>query len=184
MKKFSQEQKKIIYITSVVLGFLFLAWIFIYLPQSRRLISIQKKLIATEDEISQINKITQGKTLEEAVKSLNLELNQAIANLPSRQEDVIGILSDEARKLKIDVRVMDPADNPQATTANVAGFTITELPIVMQLVCDYRTIGEYLNILDQKLPLLIKIRQLNISGGEAGNSNLDINLEISVYLSG
>lgn len=185
MKKFSREQKKIIYIALVVLAFLFSSWVFIYLPQSRRLIKMQKKLKATEEEINQINKITQGKTLEEAVGNLNLELRQAAMRLPSADEDIIEILSREAKKLKIGVQVMDPADESQVLPTKVPGFNIRELPISLKLVGEYRAIGEYLDNLENKVPILIKLKYLNIQAGGAGpgNTNLNVDLEISAYLS-
>lgn len=183
MKKLSREQKKIIYVALVVLAFFILFWVIIYLPQSRRLIDIKNRLIGTEGEISQINKIAEGKPMQEAIVELNLKLSRVVAMLPSKEEDIIKVLSEEAKKLKIDIPVMDPEDAAESLAVQIPGLRIKELAISMKLVCEYKALGQYLEILRNKLPFLVKVRQLTINGVGEGNLNLNVDLKISAYLS-
>lgn len=181
--KLSREQKKIIYITGVILLSFLLFWSFIYQPQSRRLKEIKQQLKVAEEEITRIRKLAQGRTMEEAVKDLNLRLNQAAAELPSKEKAVIEALSNEAKKLKIAVPVIDPADELKLLAGSIPGVDLEELPVSLQLICEYKALGEYLDILRNKFPYLIKIRQFVIQGGPEGNISLNVNMEISAFLS-
>ena len=181
MKKLTREQIKIIYISAVVVVFLLIFWLFVYGPQSRRLASIKRELANSEAQIAQITNLIGEKELIQAVKEYKIELNSLTSKLPSREEDVIYNLSEQARDLGIEVRNIIPSQK-QLVDSGVEGYNIEELPISMNLSCEFQKIGEYLNILRDKFPVLVRVWQLNITTRGAGQVILDVSLQISAYL--
>lgn len=181
MKELTKEQKKIIYIALIVVSFLFLFRIFVYAPQQRKLAFIKKQLKDAEAQIAEIDRLTAGKELSTAMQDLSAQLQKASSRLLVKDEDVINGLSGRAKKLKIEIKNLDPDD--KITLPNrVPGYDAQELPISMNLSCDFKTLGEYLDILRNDLPVLIRIKQLDITGSGEGRANLNITLKISAYL--
>jgi hypothetical protein len=181
MKELTREQKKIIYIALIVVSFLFLLRIFVYAPQQSKLASIKKQLKDAEAQIAEINRLTAGKELSTAMQDLSAQLQKASSRLLVKDEDLINGLSAQAKKLKIKIKNLDPED--KITLANrVPGYVAQELPISMNLSCDFKALGEYLGILRNDLPALIRIKQLDITGSAEGQANLNITLKISAYL--
>ena len=82
MKKISIAQKKLIYVLVTMLVVYVLFWIFIYLPQARKLAVINKQLSSVEAQISEINQIIGGRSLEQALQDLDLEFKKVSARFP------------------------------------------------------------------------------------------------------
>lgn len=183
MKKLTEEQKKIIYIALAVIVIISVFWIFVFAPQRRRLAAMKKRLRTTEAQIAQIQDITQGKDLTTAVTELNQTFAMLTSTLPAGEKAVIHYLSEQARKFKVEVKNIALLDK-RPVEHGISGFTVEEQPISMKLVCGLRSLGEYLNILGDGTAMLIKIRRLDIQGSGEGQPDLDIRLQISVYLSG
>lgn len=182
MKKLNKEQEKIIYISAVVSASLFLFWAFIYLPQARRLREIKNKLNDTENQILKITSIVPQGDIQAVVINLNRQFQLAIAKLPAHEETVIQYLSDAAKKIKIEVKDIVFSDK-QALKSKIPGYAVEEMVVSMNLTCDFRSLGEYLDALRNNPLILTRVRQLDINGNGEGNSNLSINLQISAYLS-
>lgn len=180
MKRLTKEQKKIILISGIAFTAIVIFWIFIYGPQSRKLSAIRKELQYTESQIRNINYLIQGKELSEAVKDLAEQLNRKANLILVSEEDLIHNLSEEARELNIKVKNIKPSG--KQSTHQVAGYNIEESFISMNLSCEFRELGEYLNILRDNFPMLTKIRKLSINGKGEGRANLDVSLHISAYL--
>lgn len=182
IKDLSREQKKIIYISAVGLVFLFSFWVFVYGPQSRKFAAIKKELNQAENQIKEIMNIAGGRDLPQAARDLKTDLIKISAKLPSKQEVVISNLSESAKRLNLEVKNIIPA-NKQPLADTISGYTIEEFPISLNLVGDYQALGEYLNILRNSSPVLIRVRQLEIKGKGEGRSDLDIALQIYAYMS-
>jgi len=182
MIKLTKEQTKIIYISLIVLGSLLFFWIFIYGPQGSKLTLLKNELANIENQIVEINKITAGKELAQAVMQLKIKFDTIRSQLPRGEEDIIDYLSDQARKLKIEVKNIMPS-NKKSLGNKIAGFTIEELPISMSLVCESKILGTYLDILRNDSPILVRVNNLEISGKGEGRALLDISLKILAYLS-
>lgn len=182
MRQLTNEQKKIIYIALIVLGFLLLFWLFVYAPQARRVASIKERLTEAEAQIIEINRITQGRQLSEAVRDLEVQLKKAETRLPQAEATVISSLSEAAKKLKIEVKGLGSVQK-RPVPDRVTGYDIEELPITMKLDGEFRAIGEYLDILRNESGVLIRLRQLNIQSAQEAQPYLEANLQISAYLS-
>ncbi|MFH1414392.1 MAG: hypothetical protein ABIG56_06055 [Candidatus Omnitrophota bacterium] len=182
MKRITREQKKIIFIASIIVVFLICFWVFIYRPQSEKFNSIKKELKNTKTKIEEINNIIRGRDLVEAVKDLNIEFNQMVNLLILEDEDVISHLSEFARKLKIEVKDIIPSKR-ELFEGQVVGYDIEVLPISLSLVCEYKNLGDYLNFLWEDFPALVRIKQLQIfEEGGGDNPFLDVRLQILAYL--
>jgi hypothetical protein len=181
MKPLTKTQTKIIYISGIIV-FVFLVFlIFVYFPQTQKLSGIKKQLVFAEADISQINAIAQGRAFPEAVRDLNLQLKQAALKLPNSEDTVVRSLSEKARELKIEVQNIFFSKRTDLA-GRIPGAMIHELPISLKLVSQYNSLGEYLFALRNNFPILIRVRQINIQGNGEGQTNLNVDLEISAYL--
>ncbi|MCX5713127.1 MAG: hypothetical protein NTY47_08770 [Candidatus Omnitrophica bacterium] len=142
---------------------------------------LRQALTYAEDQIADINKMTQGKDLSEAVTKFNKDLARAAAKLPLRQEVVLNYLSDNARRFNIDVKNMVLADK-QIVKDIIPGLEIDEIPVSMTLTGDFRSLGDYLNLLTNDESVLTILKKIDIIGGGEGRTKLDISLKVSAYL--
>ena len=182
MLEVTKTQKKIIIISLGGLLLFLLAWFFIYSPQNKMVNSIEHKLASTEANIAEIISITEGRDLAETVKDLRMKLNNLSKQLPSRDETVIEALTIAARDLGIEVQNISFSDR-QPSEWKVSGFKIEKIPITMRLICEYRNLGQFLNLLRADFPILIKVERLNISAEEGKPNLLNSVLEVRAYSS-
>jgi len=176
----SKAQKNIILLGIAVTVFLLCFWIFIYSPQKNKLSLIKVELANIEAQIEQINKMAGDKDLAEAVKNFNAQLGDASAKFSFSQEDVIASLSKEAKDLNIDIESIKPVGS--VPVKEVTAVNIEELSIAMQLSCGFKDVADYLKILRDNFPALVKINELDIKGSGEGKDMVGVNLQISVYL--
>jgi PAS domain S-box-containing protein len=108
-------------------------------------------------------------------------LRKASARLLVTGEDVVNNLSAQAKKLRINIKSLDP-DDKISLPNRARGYDVQELPISLNLVCDFKTLGEYLDTLRNEFPALIRVKQLNISSDAEVMGGLDVTLKISAYL--
>ena len=184
IKKLTREQIKIIYISAVALLIFFLFWILLYAPQTRKFASIKKEISVAESQIKDIEALIQGRELTEVARELSIEFNKLSGMILSEEKDeeVIDNLSRDARKFNIEVRDIRPSSR-QPFKYQVAGLNLVELPICMNLVCESRDLGSYLSDLRHDFPVLLKFRRIEIRSDGEGSHRLDVDLEISAYLS-
>lgn len=182
MKKITRKQIKLIAACFIVLVALICFWVFVYGPQGARLRSVKKDLDFTESQIKEINSIMLGREISEAVKDLNSRLISVVSSLPANQEDIISNLSEMSRKLNIEIKSINPKQKA-LLEERVSGYSIEELLISVNLLCGFKNFGEFLRILRNDFPALIKVKKFTINGQGEGKPTLDINLEILAYLS-
>lgn len=183
IRHLTKEDKKNIYASLAAVGFLGVFFVFIYAPQSRRFTEIKNKLKSAESQIVQITRITGGKELAQAVKDLDGQL-RAISGkllpLPDDQE-IVNVLSREAKKLKAEIKnIILTEEYPSGI--KVPGYQIIELPVSMVLVCEYKALGNYLNVLRDNSHIFLRVKQLTIKGRAVDNPYLDVDLQLSAYL--
>jgi type II secretory pathway component PulM len=181
MKELTKEQKKIISIAAIVLVFIVLFWSFVYLPQSRKLGAIKEELRNADAQIAEINRLTQGRDLTEVVTQLNKQLDKTDDILPAHEDTIVNFLSQSARSLGIDVKNMNVSER-KVTDVYVAGRRVEELPVSMNIASDFKSIGEYLNILRDSSLVLVRVREIDIKGNGLGHPELNASLQITAYL--
>jgi len=184
LKKLTKEQIKIIYISGVALGLLLLFWVLLYAPQARKFSTIKHEISVAESQIKDIEALIQGRELTEVARELSVEFNKLSGMILSEEKDeeVIGNLSQDARKFNIEVRDIKPA--PRVLLKyQVAGLNLIELPISMSLVSESRSLGKYLRDLRNDFPVLLRFRRIEIRSDCEGCHRLNVDLDISAYLS-
>lgn len=182
LKLLSEEQKKIIYIGLGGLAVLLLFWIFIYLPQNKKMNALKAGLADIETQISDITSVAAGKDLAQVMKELKTSSTKIINKLPTQDEVVIYNLSDAADKLHIEVKSITPSA-AKALEGAIPDYEVMELPITMNLLCEFKALGQYLTMLRSgDFPVLVQVRQINIKGNGEGQLYLDINLQLCAYL--
>jgi len=182
MLDLTKAQKKIIGASLVVLLFLIFIWAFIYRPQRKKVASIRGELVSAEAQITEIINITEGKDLAEVVRGFGIKLNSLKKQLPARDEVIVDALTAAARDSNIEVQNIS-FSGKQPSQKQIAGFEIEEMLISMQLSCEYRNLGEYLNLLRTNFPILVRVQKLDISGQEGTPNLANISLEVIAYLS-
>ncbi|MFH1622003.1 MAG: type 4a pilus biogenesis protein PilO [Candidatus Omnitrophota bacterium] len=182
MKKLTQKQVKIIIASTIVVLSLFCFIIFIYAPQNKQLRSIKKELSFIESQIEEINKIMQGKELTVAAEELNSQLMEISSSLPANQKEVVSNLSSEAKALQIEIKSINPQEK-RLLEDKVTDYHVEELPIAISMRCEYRALGEFLEILRDSFPFLVRVKKITIKREEEGRPNLDVSLNILAYLS-
>ena len=181
MKNLTREQIKIIYYSLIIAVFLGAFWFFVYGPQNKKLSSMKEELAYIESQIAEIKEITKGRELTEIVGDFNDQLAKSASFLILKDKEIIYNLSQEARKLNIEVSSIMPS-NKQLLEDKVTGIDIEELPISMKLVCEFRDLGMYLEILRNNFPVLAVVKRLDIRGQGEKEPILDVDLQISAYL--
>jgi len=182
MLEVTKTQKKIIIISLGGLLLFLLVWFLIYSPQNKMVNAIENKLASTEANIAEIISITEGRDLAKTVKDLRMKLNNLRKQLPSRDEMVIEALTIAARDLSIKVMNISFSDR-KPSERKVTGLKIEKVPISMRLVCEYRNLGQFLNLLRTDFPILIRVEKIDISGQEGKPGSSEVVLEVMAYLS-
>lgn len=181
-RQLTKEQKKIYIILSFFLVFFLLIIVFIFIPNKKRLQKIDVQVKNKEQEINNIVNLTKGKELSKAVQDLTSELDRIDDNVPLKREEIINILSQTAKDLKIDVKNINFSEK-KVLDISVPGYQIEELPISIQLFCEYKSLADYLGIIRNDLPILIKMVKLDVKGKGEGKYGLDVDMQILTYLS-
>jgi len=181
MTKLTKGQRKIAFLSIAALIFLLCFWVFVYLPQKNKLASIKKELLYIETQIAQINKMTGGKDLTEVATGYSTQLRDASAVFAFGEEELIDNLSSEAKNLNIKINSIKPLDR-QAIKER-ADLNVDEALVNMQLSCEFKDLANYLEIIRDYFPILVKIKTIDIKGAGEGQDILDVNLMISAYLS-
>lgn len=181
LNRLTKEQRKIIYISALGLAFLILFFALVYHPQNKSFIRIKTKLSQTENQIAEIMKITAGRDLAQATRELKVRFTRISGMLPREDEQLIYILSEQARKFKIEVKNIS-AGRKEKLEAKIRGYDLEEVEINMDLACEFHALGEYLDSLQDEYPVLTRIKGLDIERRDEGQPRLDANLRLVGYL--
>lgn len=180
IQRITKEQKKIVIVSGIGFVCLIVFWTFIYLPSRREVASLRKRTLSVESQIAAIKKVPQGKELTDVVKDLKIKLDQSKSYLPESDEAVRNDLSREADKLGITIKDISLLAE-KSIEKPIAGFQIQELRISIKLVSDLRNFTEFLNVLRNKFPYLVKVEEIIIKNTKPQDLDIDISIEILAY---
>lgn len=177
----TKKQQKIIYSGIIVLVTILAILIFVYLPQKAKLEGIKKELKAVDGQIAQLNELSQGRELVEVVQELNAKFKEISDLLPRREEEVVRALSELARSIGIEIKNLVPSEK-ELLDVQVSGFVIERQKISLDLICNFKMLGEYLHALRDEFPFLVSFEELTVNGQGEGEYRLLIGLRLSAYL--
>ena len=181
MANLTKAQKNIFILSIVIIIFLLCFWVFIYLPQKNKLASIKKEIADIDAQIAQINRMSGGRDLTEVATSYNAQLRDVSSVFSFSEGELIDNLSKEAKKLNIEINSIKPLE--RQAIKEKENLDIEELPVNMQLSCEFRDLANYLKVLRDSFPILVKVKKIDIQGAGEGKDILNVNLQISAYLS-
>jgi len=181
MKKLTKQQIKIIIASAVGVFCLLLFWVVFYLPYSNSVKKVKKELLVVSAEIKEIQGLAEGRDFTQVVKDFNINLNKLRKYLPAQDDTVVQALAGKARELRIDVGSLT-LSSKRLLEDKIAGFSVEEVPIDMELTCNFITLGKYLAALSDNFPVLIKINALSVISKGEGRTKLKINLNVSGFL--
>lgn len=184
--KIEKGKQKILLMGGIILGAILIFWVFIYSPKNKQMKELKDKLVKVQKDINTIHGISRDKeSLDIVITKYNEKLKELELKLPQQEESTLRGLVTEATKKSIEV----PSIRPKIATdcklpINIEEYKCKELDISIELVTSYKNLGEYLRILKNKFPSLVRLNELKIEkkGEEKGISKLSVLLEITLYM--
>lgn len=184
----TKNQKKIAAIGGMVALTFIIATIYVYLPLRRHFLELKAKLYVVENEINQIKKAGgEGKSLEEAIAFLKERYDVMSNKFPEKEEVVLRELSNLAARLEMDVSSVRPQRKRIVQDLNdvlirIEGCYVQEMPISMSLKTYYKTLGEYLKILNTDFPIFVRVDGISMMKADKATGLLNVELNIDTYL--
>lgn len=184
------KDKKILIIAGICISIILLFWAFIYFPANKKLRILKAELNSIKGEIAQIESRGGGKEgydIAKMIESIQKDFNAAMQKLPGQEEETLRFLSDKANKLGLDIVSMQPSPKRPLLDVNnnpvfLENKQCVEMSIAIQISGLYKSIGEYLKILRDQSPALIKVEGVRIQKDEAIAPRLRVNLELALCL--
>ena len=177
----TKEERNNLYLAAMLLIVFCVFLLLVFIPQQRRFASKIKELRKTEKQTAEVMSFSQGKDFTQAVKALNINLVEITNKFADTEEMVIYKLSDSAKKLKLNVMNITPGDTV-LVAHKASGFDIKEMPLTMNLVGEFRALGEYINKLENSSPVLVEIKRVEVKNKGEFQIPLDINLQLSAFI--
>ncbi len=184
----TQNQKNII-VTSVAGVFVFLLlWVFVYLPSSRKISSLRKELVLTQQQIQGIEMLLSGsQSRDEAMRILKARQQYLSNKFPRQEEESLRLIPEIARKMNISIISLQPGERSEFLDGNgnqvvVDGKTASYLPITMEAVCFYKDMVNYLSELKNILPAFISVQNLSVRKDKQLNGKVRSTIGFNLYL--
>lgn len=180
----SRSQQNIFLMAFMVFLCLAVFWAFIYDPAKKKVDSLKGELGVIQAEIDKIESISGGeKSLDEAYKKLYSRYAALEDELTKEAGSVLSILSSEADRMDIEVLMIKPEKaRPSKIPVKIEERSLVEMPISMNLRCDYITFGEYLRLLSENMTSLVRINKIGMSKSIEHEGAVDIWLNITLYM--
>ncbi len=181
------NQKNIGIMLSVVIVAFFIFWFFIYSPKRRQMKKIEFEYKTIRKDIKKIEAIAGGEEkLDISLEMLDKKLKMLEEKLPQSEEITFKELSGFANRSGIEVVSLTPKGITESSIqGNIPGYKCMELSIGMDLRCTYKTLGEYLRLLQEDFPTLVRIKSISMSKEKPGDKTdpaLRAHLVLTMYM--
>ena len=180
----SRSQRKIATMAFFVVLCIAVFWVFIYNPARIKVGRLKGEFTSIQSEIDKIERISGGeKNLDKAYEKLYKQFTDLEEKLVKEAGAVLSALSSEADRMNIEVLIIKPEKaKPSKLPVEVQGRSAIEMPISINLRCDYITFGEYIKVLSEKLNAVMNVERLAMSHSREEDGSLDIWLNIILYM--
>ena len=180
------NQKNIAIMAATVLVTFLIFFFVIYSPKSRSVRNLKNQYDSLDKDIREIEGLSSGKTLDEALAMFDKESKELDAKFPSNEETTIKLLTSYASKAGIDITSLSPESIKTSNIqGNIPGYSLMELSITMDLKGDYKSIGEYLNMLEKEFPTYVKINSISMAKEKSGDKTspeLRSHIALTMYM--
>ena len=187
-KKISLSQNKIVFSFILIVSVFLMLWLYLYLPSERELVGLKSRFVAVDNQIQQIeNALGKSQTRGENIKLLKEKYKQLNNRFPQKEEEGLRIIMDSARKMNMEIVSI----RPQLKTAlldednrkiEIEGKTCHKVSVFVSMRGSYEHLIEYIENLEDSLPVFVNIERLKINKDNSSIVNLNINLELNLYL--
>ena len=185
----TKAQRKIIIVTAIASLILLIFCFFIYAPGKKQMIKLKQELAARQKEIDDIQAIvSQGDSLEQSITRLKERSRILEGKFPPKEEEVLGMISDFARKLNVNLVSISPSPKKIVMDENQKNIVIDNkvcqgLSVIIDFECPYRNLVKYTEALKQDLPALAMVENLEVNKNSSGNSrDLTVRLGLTFYI--
>lgn len=184
MTKLSKAQKVIFLMVFAVAAAVFVFWTFIYSPATSNMKRLEDEYKGVEFEIKKIEDIIQKENgLESAYKKFYERKAYLDKIIPAEYRSALSALSSEAGKLGIEVVSVKPDKIKMSDLGmTIDGKPLSEIAIEINMKCGYEALGEYLNILREKLPALLTVDSVSMGLISRDTPYLNTALKITLYI--
>lgn len=183
--RISKQQKTILIMSGIVAGTILIFLFFIYLPKNTRMKQLKAELAEAKTAINNIKRITGEKaSLDVAIEMYDRKIKELKLRLPQREEGTIRDLAAEAGKMGIKILSINPSVAVDCKLpVNIKGYKCKELAISMEFKTSYKKFGDYIELVREKIPAVVKFEQVNIKReGEASAPQLLISFRARMFI--
>lgn len=184
----TQDQKKIIIMSFVVLFVFLLLGVFLYLPSFTQIKNLKNEVVSTEQQIQAIETLLVGpQGRDEAIRLLKKKQQYLSTRFPQKEEESLRFIPEIARKMNIEFISLYPGSKTEFLDESgkqvvIEGKLVNYLPITMEVSCYYKDLVKYLLDLKDKLPAFINVISLNVQKESQLTGKVRANLEFNLYL--
>ena len=167
---------------------LFLVVLFFYYGRRSNNVLVKTQLVGSENQIKELLlPVGKNKTVEEITIALKKQYEAFNNKFPSKEEDAFKILSTTARNFKIAVLNFRPQGKSEyifneSEKALLEGRKCYKIPISMNVKASFKNLVLYLEALEDAVSIEATVERLNITKDSSGEFNLNVALEITLYL--
>jgi len=181
----NRTQKIIFLMAFIVAISISVLWLFIYIPAQNEMREVKEGLSFLKSEIVRIERVAGGeKNLDIAYERFYKRYKDLEERIPTEERSTLSMLSTQADKMGIDVLGIKPGKARKSKIPiEIKGMAVSEMPISMNIRCDYIGLGEYLNVLRKELPTLITVNNISIDRPAKRDAvDLSVLLNITLFL--
>ncbi len=177
MSSLSAQQRKINGIAGVLVALFALSWAFIYRPYTARLRDLHEELTATQTRIHEA---------EEMIAAWEARRKAGVRFL-DREEDGLEALAAWAREF--DIKILNLSARPKVVVRDAAGKpvriadrTCRRVRVAMETRGSYKGAVRFLTKVREDFPSVTTVEKLRIRKDTADTDQLNIVLELSIYV--
>ena len=172
-----------IIITAILFAGLLGFALFVVYPSAKKMIDLKKELETKRQEVENVSKtIVSGmKQFKKEFEALEKEYESLNERLPLKNSfsELLNKISKQTESLPVDVIAINRLEERQDDD-----LKIVRVPIIIDLITDYKTLGSYLKALED-IDIAVNIRRLVINKDEknAKPPRLRVDIELETYIS-
>lgn len=183
----TKGQKKILIITSIIIGLFLIFYIFIYLPAKNTVELLKAELLQIEDEINTTKTIIgKDKPLESGLSVMQKQLEELDRRFPDSEEETLQMISNLAYKSEVNITSIKPQPkslflDKNGNMVRIGDKLCHKMPISMAVRSTYKKLGKFLEALRQNIPHLLTVEKLRIAK-DSGQDGLRADINLTMYL--
>jgi hypothetical protein len=177
-----KTQKTIMLAALAVIACVFIFWLAVYNPARDKMRRLENEFTSVKAEIEKIEKASGGEeNIDLAYEKLYKKFVALEERVSGEKTDILSALSSEADAMGIEVLAVRPEKTRDSRISmNIEGRSLSETPVLMNIRCDFKRLGMYLEFIKERINGLVNMESIDIKRARE-DGQLDIWLNINVY---